>query len=543
MDENKKENSSNEEKKENDIPEMTSYEKNKISEKNEENNLEKSQEYKKGEQIEIDKLKKDIDKLKSSLIKKYPFIEAIGILPPSSIKNFIEEEEIPKEAEKRVQLIIVIPEEKEKEYDKIKENIIERVKESKKDIWINLKTVNDLWEICLDSKFDLIEAISLSYPIYDKGILGALRVAQIHKSLVLRKFEKYVVSYVIGGSLVRGEAVPTSDVDIFVIINDTDVKRMPRIELKERLRAIIYQYVDEASNLAGVQNKLSPQIYLLTDFWESVKDAHPVIFTFIRDGIPIYDRGTFMPWKALLRMGKLKPSPEAIDTFMSMGDKTVKRVKSVMLESSITELFWGITTPSQALLMLAGCAPPNAKKELLREFKREFYETKMIEKKYLDFLERVVDLWRDYEHEKIKEISGKEVDELLKGAEEYLKRLKDLRKQIEKKTLEKTIQDLYKEIFTLLKTIFGNLEEEKLLNEFDKKLIKKGMIQPTHLRTLKELINEKENMKKEGLNLHKVDDIRKKSFLLINDLIEYNQRCDLLSKKQENKEENINKKE
>jgi predicted nucleotidyltransferase/uncharacterized protein (UPF0332 family) len=543
MDENKKENSSNEEKKENDIPEMTSYEKNKISEKNEENNLEKSQEYKKGEQIEIDKLKKDIDKLKSSLIKKYPFIEAIGILPPSSIKNFIEEEEIPKEAEKMVQLIIVIPEEKEKEYDKIKENIIERVKESKKDIWINLKTVNDLWEICLDSKFDLIEAISLSYPIYDKGILGALRVAQIHKSLVLRKFEKYVVSYVIGGSLVRGEAVPTSDVDIFVIINDTDVKRMPRIELKERLRAIIYQYVDEASNLAGVQNKLSPQIYLLTDFWESVKDAHPVIFTFIRDGIPIYDRGTFMPWKALLRMGKLKPSPEAIDTFMSMGDKTVKRVKSVMLESSITELFWGITTPSQALLMLAGCAPPNAKKELLREFKREFYETKMIEKKYLDFLERVVDLWRDYEHEKIKEISGKEVDELLKGAEEYLKRLKDLRKQIEKKTLEKTIQDLYKEIFTLLKTIFGNLEEEKLLNEFDKKLIKKGMIQPTHLRTLKELINEKENMKKEGLNLHKVDDIRKKSFLLINDLIEYNQRCDLLSKKQENKEENINKKE
>jgi predicted nucleotidyltransferase/uncharacterized protein (UPF0332 family) len=547
MDENKKENPSNQEKKENEIPEMTSYEKNKISQKNEENNSEISKEYKKEDQLEIDKLKKDIDKLKSSLIKKYPFIQAIGILPPASIKNFIEEEEIPKEAEKMVQIIIVIPEEKEKEYDKIKGGIIEKVKESKKDIWVNLKTVNDLWEICLDSKFDLIEAISLSYPIYDKGILGALRVSQIHKSLVLRKFEKYVVSYVIGGSLVRGEAVPTSDVDIFVIINDTDVKRMPRIELKERLRAIIYQYVDEASNLAGVQNKLSPQIYLLTDFWESVKDAHPVIFTFIRDGIPIYDRGTFMPWKALLRMGKLKPSPEAIDTFMSMGDKTVKRVKSIMLESSVTELFWGITTPSQALLMLAGCAPPNAKKELLKEFKREFYETKMIEKKYLDFLEKVVDLWREYEHEKIKEISGKEVDELLKGAEEYLKRLKDLRGQIEKKTLEKTIQDLYKEIFTLLKTIFGNLNEEKLLNEFDKRLIKKGMIQPTHLKTLKELINEKENMKKEGLNLHRVDDIRKKSFLLINDLIEYNQRCDLLSKqqdkKQENKEENTNKKE
>ena len=61
-------------------------------------------------------------------------------------------------------------------------------------------------------------AIAISFPLYDKGILGALRVAEIHKSLVLQKFERYVVSYVIGGSLVRGEAVKTSDVDVFVII-------------------------------------------------------------------------------------------------------------------------------------------------------------------------------------------------------------------------------------------------------------------------------------------------------------------------------------
>jgi len=74
--------------------------------------------------------------------------------------------------------------------------------------------------------------------------------------------------------------VKTSDVDVFIVINDTDVKRMPRLELKERLRGIIYQYVAEAASLAGVKNKLEPQIYLLTDFWESVKDAHPVIFTF-----------------------------------------------------------------------------------------------------------------------------------------------------------------------------------------------------------------------------------------------------------------------
>jgi len=277
-----------------------------------------------GNQKEMEKVKKELDKLKNFIIKKYPFTQAIGVLPPVSIKMFIEEEEVPKETEKHMHVYMIVPEEKFKEIPKIKEEVVKQIEAMKEKIWLHVKTPIDIWEVCLDSKFNLASAIGMSLPLYDKGILGALRVAEIHKSLVLQKFEKYVVSYVVGGSLVRGEAIKTSDVDVFIVINDTDVKRMPRLELKERLRGIIYQYVSEATALAGVKNKLEPQIYLLTDFWESVKDAHPVIFTFIRDGIPIYDRGTFMPWKALLKMGKLKPSPEAIDMFMSMGDKTVK---------------------------------------------------------------------------------------------------------------------------------------------------------------------------------------------------------------------------
>ena len=73
--------------------------------------------------------------------------------------------------------------------------------------------------------------------------------------MFFKKFERYVVSYVIAGSIVRGEASKTSDVDVFIIINDTDVKRMPRLELKERLRGIIYQYISEAYAIAGVKRE------------------------------------------------------------------------------------------------------------------------------------------------------------------------------------------------------------------------------------------------------------------------------------------------
>ena len=477
----------------------------------------------------FEKTKKELEKVKDFILKKYKFVQAIGILPPQSIPKFIEEEEAPAESKDFVHIEIIIPDEKIKESEKIKEEILKEISKFKEKIWIHLMTPSEIWEVAFDQKFELSGAISMAYPLHDTGILGALRVSEIHKSLVLQKFEKYVVSYVIGGSLVRGETEKTSDVDVFVIINDTDVKRMPRRELLDRPRGIIYQFVGEAAQLAGVQNKLEPQIYLLTDFWDAVKDAHPVMFTFIRDGVPLYDRGTFMPWKSLLRMGKLKPSPEAIDMFMSMGDGVIPRSKKTLLSDVFTNIFWGVTTPAQALLMLNGCPPPNAKKELLRDFKKEFYDKKMIEKKYIDFLDKVINTWRDYEHEKIKEISGKEIDTLLKQTEDYLDRLKKLRAEIEKKYQEDTVGEIFKDIIQSLKNLMGNKSQIKLIDEFEKVHVKQGRFTPQHLRILKNIIKVREDFKKGKMNVHKVDRARRDANILIRDLVEFNQRKELVS--------------
>jgi len=480
-------------------------------------------------QKEMEKTKKELEKLKSFIVKKYPFTQAIGILPPQSVGIFVREEEIPKQAEKYVQIYMIIPEEKFKEIPKIKSEIIKQADTLKQKIWLQVKTPVDIWEASLDSKFDLVESISLSFPLYDKGFLGALRIAQIHKSLVLQRFDKYVVSYVIGGGLVRGESIKDSDIDVFIIINDTDVKRMPRLELLERLRGMIYKQVAEATALARVKNRLEPQIYLLTDFWQSVKDAHPVMFTFIRDGIPLYDKGTFMPWKALLKMGKLKPSPEAIDMFMSMGDKTSAIVKRTLLDLVIRDVYWGVTTPTQALFMLQGLPPP-VPKHLVSETKKIFVnKEKMLEKKYVNILEKIVGIYKDYEHEKLKEIKGAELDKIVKDMDDYLKRLKELRKQIEKKSLGKTIEQIYRDVFNLLEAILGKKAQATLISEFEKEMVRKGKFTQQHLRILRDVVNARAEFKKGKLNAHKVDEARKSAAVLINDLIEYSQRKDLVS--------------
>ena len=529
--------------KKNEIPEMNLNKKYAETSASPEMNLEKkrvgesikesAQQFPNPEQAkkEIEKTKKELEKLKNFIIKKFPYIKAISILPPQAIRFFIEEEDVPKDAEKHTHLHLIVPDEKEKEIPKIKSEILKQFEKAEHPkIWLHIRTPSNIWEICLDQKFELNGAIAMSFPLYDKGILGALRVAEIHKSLVLQKFEKYVVSYVIAGSLVRGEAIKTSDVDVFVIINDTDVKRMPRLELKERLRGIIYQYVAEASALAGVENKLEPQIYLLTDFWEGVKDAHPVMFTFIRDGVPLYDRGTFMPWKTLLKMGRLKPSPESIDMFMSMGDNTTKRAERTLLEIVIGEIYWGVITPSQALLMLYGLPPPTPK-QVVSEMKNIFVDKeKMLEKKYLDILEEIViKYYKGYEHGKIKKVSGKEVDRLLGDMESYIKRMKELREQIEKRTSEKTIEQIYKDVFKLLGQLTNQKSQALIIQFFEKNFVKSGKFTHQHLRILNDIVKARADFKKGKLDFHKVDSARKNASILINDLIEYSQRCELIS--------------
>jgi hypothetical protein len=50
-----------------------------------------------------------------------------------------------------------------------------------------------------------------------------------------------------------------------------------------------------------------------------------------------------------------------------------------------------------------------------------------------------------------------------------------------------------------------------------------------HLRILKNIINARADFKKKKLTAQKVDDARKEASVLINDLIEFSQRCDLVS--------------
>jgi len=495
-----------------------------------------------------DKTQKEIGKLKTEIAKKFKFVEAIGIIPQQASKKIEEEYEISEEDSKKelIHILTIIPEKQFKNIANIRLEIIAEAKKINEKFWVHVMTPIDLWNLGLDSKFEIFEAVSMSFPILDKGILSHLRVAQIHKSLVLKKFEKYVTSYVMGGSLATGTTKKDSDVDVAIIIDDTDVKRMPRMELKEKLRGIIYSYIAEAEAISGVnKNTLNVQIWLMTEFWDGVKDAHPVFFTFIRDGIPLYDRGTFLPWKSLLRMGKIKPSPEAIDMFMSSGNKLKETVEKRIFDVATLDLFWGISTPTQGLLMLYGKSPPNVY-ETVKLFREIFVEKeKMVEAKYADILDEIViKVWKAYEHGKLKpgDVSGKELDRLSKNAIDYIERLKELREQIEKRVQEKSIEEIYKDVFGIIGSLLKKKSEAEIIKEFDNTLIKTGRFPPRFLTSLKLIAKTKKDIaevmkvakskKKDNLTQKQsrdVDNARKLAQEITTALMEYSQRCDFMA--------------
>ncbi|MGC9200716.1 MAG: nucleotidyltransferase domain-containing protein, partial [Candidatus Aenigmatarchaeota archaeon] len=144
-----------------------------------------------------------------------------------------------------------------------------------------------------------------------------LKRIQEAKEFAKRALEKYgnlIKSIVMMGSVVRGDFKPESDIDIIVIIDDTIEELTP-----EKLDSID----DDLEKIAkSITDKLSIQpSYTLTEFVDYAKSGHPIVYNFIKEGEPLYDAGFFMPWKRLLKLGKIQGTREAIESYMEDAPK------------------------------------------------------------------------------------------------------------------------------------------------------------------------------------------------------------------------------
>ncbi|MBN2567298.1 nucleotidyltransferase domain-containing protein [Candidatus Woesearchaeota archaeon] len=481
-------------------------------------------------QKKLDQIKGIVDRFQKKAIDKFDkYVSGIALLPPDK-KEGSGEPDVEK-----INLMVLIDDQDSQRLPKedLKEKITAIINgyaaEVDKRLSPQMLLLSELWTACFDAKYDLLDTIAMGAPIYDTGMLAAIRIAEVHKNMVLKKFEKYIVSYVLSGSLIRGEATPDSDIDVFIVIDDTDVKKMTRAELKDKLRAIIIGMGMEAGEVTGIKNKINIQVYILTDFWDSLREANPVIFTLLRDGVPFFDRGIFTPWKQLLKMGRIKPSQEAIEMFMSSGEQMLKRVEYKIREIGMEDIYYAILTPSQAALMLWGMAPPAPKEtaKLMREIfvKKE----RMFEEEHIRILEKTIQVRKDLEHGTRKDLSGKEVDDLLKDAQKFLKRIETLFSEIEVKREKESVTHIYETAMTIVRDIMRieGIERRKdrdILVLFREELIEEGKVPDRYLRILTDIVGAKKDFDAGRLSKATIEKVKKTSQEFIKFMIEYMQR-------------------
>ena len=496
------------------------------------------------EKKKLDNIKGMLEKFKDRILPRFEgYVMGISLLPPQQIPPpEMTPEEVarvpPAELQKMkdaINVLVLIDDVESVKVPKheLQEKIQNIANEIAIDIDKNLRPqvllLSELWQQCYDGKWDILKMIAMSAIVYDTGTLQAVKIAEVHRDMVLKKFEKYIVSYVLAGSITRGKATHQSDVDVFLVIDDTDVKKMSRAELKDKLRAIIVGMGMEAGQMTGIQNKINIQVYILTDFWETLKDANPVIFTLLRDGVPLYDRGVFMPWKQLLAMGRVKPSPEAIDMFMNSGDQFMDRINIKIRDIVLEDLYWALTTPSQAALMMVGIPPP-APKELADVMTQVFVEKEgLLEPEYVKILSKYLKIHKQIEHQEKKKVSGKEMDELVQDSGKYLERLKKLFNAIEERKQEEKVQHTYENIITIIRDALKldgitKLDEKGVQKQFAEHLIKEGHLPQRHQRMFDELVEAKGHHEAGRLTKQEVNQVLKESRELMNSLIEHIQR-------------------
>jgi len=463
-------------------------------------------------------LKNKLDKFKKELLKKFDkYVMGIALLPPD------------KENKKVITVLVLVDDSDSRDVNRIslRDKLVGIVDKMAKDIDPNMRIDvmlnSELMENCYDGKYEILNLISASAIFYDPNeMLAAIKIAEIHKTMVIKKFDKYIVSYIAAGSMFRGEK--SNDIDVFVLVDDTDVKKMSRFELRDKLRAIIIQMGFQAADFTGVKKQFHIQVYILTDFWEWVKDASPVIFTVLRDGVPLFDKGVFMPWKLLLKMGRIKPSPEAIDMHMSVGEKSITLAKDRLIGVVGQDLYFGVLNPAQAALMLYGISPPTHRETIKLLDDIFVKKEKILEKKYVDILANLFKFYKDIEHGKIKNISGKEIDGLLKDAEDYMKRIKKLFSQIEKKAEAKTILEVHDNCTAVAKDV---LKVEKVTGNVEKgfrDLAKKGVIPERFYGILKSVLKAKKDYDNRRLTKQELEKVRRNANIFIGAMVEYIQR-------------------
>ncbi|MBD3310094.1 hypothetical protein GF351_02650 [Candidatus Woesearchaeota archaeon] len=244
-------------------------------------------------------------------------------------------------------------------------------------------------------------------------------IAYAFSKKAYKEFGDFVKAIVLFGSSARHERKKSGDIDILVIINDLSVKLSE--ELVEAYRIITERIV------LDVNKKIHVTTLKMTAFWEYIKNGDPIGINMLRDGVAMIDTGFFDPLQAMLRQGRIRPTPESIYAYFDKAPATLHNSRWHLLQATL-DIYWAVIDAAHAALMKIDVIPPTPSHvaDLLDE---KLAKKGMISKADVETMRKFYSLSKDIVHREIKRVSGEEYDSYLEEAEGFVE---TMRKIIEK---------------------------------------------------------------------------------------------------------------
>jgi len=230
---------------------------------------------------------------------------------------------------------------------------------------------------------------------------------------IRKSYGDLVKSVLIFGSAATGEMKKTSDADVWVILDDTATKSSEDLErIQAQLQLISVQLKDIHVQTTG-----------LTEFWGWMKRGSPELFNYLRSSLVIYDTGFIKPVQRMLKAGLLPPSEETIGIKAKSAEVHMKKV-SLTIKSMIFDLRYAATDACQSVIMYYYKTTPDQKH--MAEELEKLVKEKKLEKTYIDKYLELNKLWKDIEHEVIKDVDAQHLNKAMTLANDIIERMKKL---------------------------------------------------------------------------------------------------------------------
>ncbi len=230
---------------------------------------------------------------------------------------------------------------------------------------------------------------------------------------IKKAYGDLVKSVLIFGSAARGDMKATSDVDLWVVVDDTATKSTEDVT---RIHAQIQLLVTEFKGL-------HVQVTSLTEFWGWMRRGSPELFNYLRVGLVIYDTGFIKPVQRMLKAGLLPPSEETVGLKTKSSEAIIKRVEAGM-KAMIFDLRYAATDACQSVIMHYYKETPDQRH--MSEWLEKLVKEKKLEKEYIEKFEQLNQLWKDIDHERIKKVEVSHLQKAMTLASDIIGRMKQL---------------------------------------------------------------------------------------------------------------------